>query len=84
MKRFPVAVPEGLSLTHTHNVDDMAGVAEIVFSCSIPYQKGLKITFEEPDMSVKLPHYYQMTIELYPERTAITSYSENQLKKFSQ
>jgi len=83
MKRFPVAVPEGLSLTHTHNVDDMAGVGGNSFFLSIPYQKGLKITFEEPDMSVKLPHYYQIDYRTYPERTAITSYSENQLKNLA-
>lgn len=33
MKRFPVTIPEGLSLTHTHYVDDMGGVGEIVFFC---------------------------------------------------
>lgn len=83
MKRFPVTIPEGLSLTHTHYVDDMGGVGENSFFLPIPYQKSLKITFEEPDMNIKIPRYYHVNYRTYAEGTSIKSYSDDQANELS-
>ena len=81
MKRFPVAVPEGLSLTHTHYEDSMEGVGGNSFFLPIPYNKSCKVTFEEPDLTRKVPRYYHINYRTYPEGTPVISYSEKQVLK---
>ncbi len=78
MKRFPVEIPKGLSLTHTHYVDDMAGVGGNSFFLPIPYQKSLKITFEEPDINVFIPRYYHVNYRTYPEGTKVRTWTEEE------
>jgi len=62
MKKILFCCPEGLSLPIPYVMIWLAW-AEIFFSCSISLPEGLKISFSEtPDMSVKLPHYYQIDL----------------------
>lgn len=75
MKRFPLDVPEALSLTHTHYVTEMDGVGGNTFFLPIPYQKGCKITFEEPDITVKIPRYYHIGYRSYPEGTKVKTFT---------
>lgn len=75
MRRFPMEVPEGLSLTHTHYVEAMDGVGGNSFFLPIPYQKGCKITFEEPEITVKIPRYYHIGYREYPECTSVETFS---------
>lgn len=75
MKRFPIDVPEGLSLTHTHYVTAMDGVGGNSFFLPIPYAKSCKITFEEPDINVFVPRYYHINYRTYPEGTLVETFT---------
>ncbi|MBP3483033.1 MAG: DUF2961 domain-containing protein [Alistipes sp.] len=75
MRRFPVDVPEGLSLTHTHYVDAMDGVGGNTFFLPIPYAESCRITFEEPDITVKIPRYYQINYRTYPAGTSVRTFT---------
>lgn len=75
MKRFPLNVPDGLSLTHTHYDSAMNGVGGNSFFLPIPYAKGCKITFEEPDINVKIPRYYHIGYRQYEEGTKIRTFT---------
>lgn len=75
MRRFPVDIPVGLSLTHTHYADDMGGVGGNTFFLPIPYAESCRITFEEPDMSVKIPRYYHVNYRTYPAGTKVRTFS---------
>lgn len=75
MKRFPLNVPAALSLTHTHYVTEMEGVGGNTFFLPIPYQKACKITFEEPDINVKIPRYYHIGYRSYPEGTKVKTFT---------
>lgn len=78
MRRFPIDIPKGLSLTHTHYVDDMGGVGGNSFFLPIPYSKSIKVTFEEPDLNVKIPRYYHINYRTYPEGTKVRSYTHDE------
>ncbi len=78
MRRFPVDIPKGLSLTHTHYVDNMNGVGGNTFFLPIPYEKSLKITFEEPNIKVFVPRYYQINYRTYPEGTKVRTWTKKQ------
>lgn len=75
MARFPITVPDGLSLTHTHYDKSMGGVGGNSFFLPIPFSKSCRITFEEPDMNVKIPRYYHIGYRLYPEGTKVKTFS---------
>ncbi|MBQ7195262.1 MAG: DUF2961 domain-containing protein [Bacteroidales bacterium] len=75
MRRFPANVPDGLSYTHTHYEESMDGVGGNSFFLPIPYAKSCKITFEEPDMSVKIPRYYHINYRTYPEGTPVKTFT---------
>lgn len=75
MKRFPVEIPEALSLTHTHYVTAMDGVGGNSFFFPIPYSKSCKITFEEPDINVWVPRYYHVNYRTYPEGTDVKTFT---------
>lgn len=75
MKRFPLDVPEGLSLTHTHYVTAMDGVGGNSFFLPVPYGRSCKITFEEPDIDVFVPRYYHINYRTYPEGTDVRTFS---------
>ena len=81
MRRFPASIPEGLSYTHTHYDDAMEGVGGNSFFLPIPYAKSCKITFEEPDMSKKIPRYYHINYRTYPEGTKVITFTLNDLEK---
>ena len=75
MKRFPLDVPEGLSLTHTHYVTAMDGVGGNSFFLPIPYSKSCRITFEEPDINVFVPRYYHINYRTWPEGTDVKTFT---------
>ena len=81
MKRFPIEVPGCLSMTHTHYVDAMDGVGGNTFFLPMPFAKGCKITFEEPDITVKIPRYYHIGYRSYPEGTKVKTFSLAQARK---
>jgi len=81
MKRFPLEVPGCLSLTHTHYAEAMDGVGGNSFFLPIPFAKGCKITFEEPDITVKIPRYYHIGYRMYPEGTVVKTFSLAEAKK---
>lgn len=81
MKRFPMDVPAGLSLTHTHYVTAMDGVGGNSFFLPIPYSKSCKVTFEEPDINVWVPRYYHINYRTWPEGTSVETFTlENAAK----
>lgn len=84
MKRFPIDIPAGLSLTHTHYVPDMNGVGGNSFFLPIPYSSSCKITFEEPDITVKIPRYYHIGYRTYPEGTKVRTFSLNEAESLSE
>ena len=65
MARFPIKIPIGLSLTHTHYAEAMEGVGGNTFFLPLPFEKACKITFEEPDINVKIPRYYHIGYRTY-------------------
>lgn len=75
MKRFPLDVPAGLSLTHTHYVTAMDGVGGNSFFLPIPYSKSCKITFEEPDINVWVPRYYHINYRTWPDGTDVETFT---------
>lgn len=75
MKRFPIDIPPGLSLTHTHYVDDMTGVGGNSFFFPIPFAEGCKIIFEEPDITIKIPRYYHIGYRMYQEGTSVKTFT---------
>ena len=83
MKRFPLDVPEGLSLTHTHYVTAMDGVGGNSFFLPIPYSKSCRITFEEPDINVFVPRYYHINYRTWPEGTDVKTFTLEDAGKLS-
>lgn len=83
MRRFPIDVPAGLSLTHTHYVEEMNGVGGNSFFLPIPYAKSCKITFEEPDITVKIPRYYHINYRTYAADTAVRTFSLKEAERLS-
>ncbi len=83
MKRFPIEVPAGLSLTHTHYVTAMDGVGGNTFYLPIPYSKSCKITFEEPDIDVFVPRYYQINYRTWPKGTKVETFSLEKAKSLA-
>lgn len=84
MKRFPIEIPEGLSLTHTHYEEAMEGVGGNSFFLPIPFAKSCKITFEEPDITVKIPRYYHIGYRIYPEGTSVKTFTLKDAKALSE
>lgn len=80
MARFPIEVPAGLSLTHTHYEEAMNGVGGNSFFLPIPFGKACKITFEEPDMNVKIPRYYHIGYRMYAEGTKVKTFTLKEAK----
>lgn len=83
MKRFPIHVPDGLSLTHTHYVSSMDGVGGNTFFLPIPFAKGCKITFEEPDITAFVPRYYHIEYRMYEEDVSVKTFSIKEAKALS-
>ena len=75
MRRFPADIPEALSLTHTHYTEAMDGVGGNTFFLPIPYSRSCMITFEEPDITAKIPRYYHINYRTYPEGTEVRTFS---------
>ena len=91
MRRFPVDVPAGLSLTHTHYSEDMGATGGNTFFLPLPYAKSLKITFEEPAVGGGGPRYYHVNYRSYPEETKVRTWSveetlalKNKMEKVSE
>ena len=91
MRRFPVDVPAGLSLTHTHYSEDMGATGGNTFFLPLPYAKSLKITFEEPAVGGGGPRYYHVNYRRYPEETKVRTWSveetlalKNKMEKVSE
>lgn len=82
MKKFPIDVPAGLSLTHTHYEEVMEGVGGNSFFLPIPFAKGCKVTLEEPD-DVWRPRYYHIGYRLYPEGTSVKTFTLREAKALS-
>lgn len=80
MKRFPLDVPDGLSLTHTHYQREMGGVGGNSFFLPIPFANSCKITFEEPDITKKIPRYYHIGYRLYPQGTSVKTFTIKEAK----
>lgn len=79
MDRFPAALPDAFSLTHTHYVKELEGVGGNTFFLPIPYAESCKVTFEEPDMSVWLPRYYHVNYRTYAPGTKVKTFTMDQL-----
>lgn len=75
MKRFPLTVTPTLSLTHTHYKVDIEGTGGNTFFLPIPYAKQLKITFEEPDYTRKVPRYYHIDGRRYGDGVSVRTFS---------
>ena len=75
MARFPIKIPIGLSLTHTHYAEAMEGVGGNTFFLPLPFEKACKITFEEPDINVKIPRYYHIGYRTYSEGVRVKTFS---------
>lgn len=80
MCRFPIEIPSGLSLTHNHYVSDMGGVGGNSFFLPMPFANGCKITFEEPDITAKIPRYYHIGYRMYPKGTSVKTFSLQEAK----
>ncbi len=80
MKRFPMDLPEALSLTHTHYDPAMEGVGGNTFFLPVPYAQSCRITFEEPDITVKIPRYYHIGYRKYAEGTAVKTFTLKEAK----
>lgn len=74
MRRFPAAVPDALSLKHTHYEEKEDGVGGNTFFLPIPYSKSCKITLEEPDENFR-PRYYQINFRTYPKDVKVRTFS---------
>lgn len=83
MSRFPFEAGEALSLTHTHYVDEPSGKGGNTFFLPIPYARSCKITFEEPDYSVKIPRYYHIGYRIYEPSTAVETFSISQARRLA-
>lgn len=81
MKKFPMEIHEGLSLTHTHYEAELEKVGGNTFYLPIPYQKSCKITFEDP--VEKAPRYYQINYRTYEEGTEVETFTLAEAKKLT-
>lgn len=71
----------GLLQTHTSYEKGVRGGSTLFLP--IPYAKGCKVTFEEPDGAVGIPRYFQINVRRYKERTAVETFSDKAINKLS-
>jgi hypothetical protein len=69
----------GLLQPHTNYTPEGKGGSTLFLP--IPYAKGCKITFEEPQGIASVPRYYQITYRKYPEGTIIETFTHKVAKK---
>ncbi len=77
---FPIDVGKALSLKHTHYDKDISKTGGTTLFLPLPYSKSCRITFEEPDYSVKLPRYYQVCYRQYKMDTSVRTFSLRELQ----
>ena len=78
MKRFPLDVPEALSLTHTHYETDLDGVGGNTFFLPIPFAKGCRVTFEEETPVADFPRYFHINWRAYEPGTKVRTYTQTE------
>lgn len=83
MSRFPIPVGEALSLTHTHYENDIDKVGGNSFFLPLPYAESCRITFEEPDYTVKIPRYYHIGYRSYDEGTSVKTFTMKDANRLS-
>ena len=76
MKRFPLDVPEALSLTHTHYETDLDGVGGNTFFLPIPFAEGCRVTFEEESPEADSPRYFHINWRAYAPGTKVRTYTQ--------
>ncbi len=75
MKRFPLDVPEALSLTHTHYEKDIDGVGGNTFFLPIPFAEGCRVTFEEETPDADSPRYFHINWRAYAPGTKVRTFT---------
>lgn len=75
MKRFPMDVPEPLSLVHTHYEDAMDGVGGNTFFLPIPFAESCRITFEEETPDADSPRYFHINWRAYEPYVKVRTYT---------
>ena len=83
MARFPISVGEALSLTHTHYENELDKVGGNTFFLPLPYARSCRITFEEPDYTVKIPRYYHIGYRSYDDGTPVKTFTVKEAKRLS-
>ncbi|MBQ8046550.1 MAG: DUF2961 domain-containing protein [Prevotella sp.] len=81
MSRFPLSAGASLSYNHTHYKNTLEHTGGNTFYLPIPYARHLKITLEEHDPSVRVPHYYQIGYRTYIQGTKVKSFSLDEMRQ---
>ena len=81
MKRFPLDVPEALSLTHTHYEESIDGVGGNTFFLPIPFAKGCRVTFEEETPDADSPRYFHINWRAYEPGTKVRTYTQAEAER---
>ena len=75
MKRFPLDVPEALSLTHTHYESGIDGVGGNTFFLPIPFAESCRVTFEEETPDADFPRYFHINWRAYENGTKVKTFT---------
>jgi len=80
MSRFPLLQGEGLLYNHTHYKAEPERTGGNTCFLPLPYARSLKITLEDNDPEMRIPHYYQVGFRTYEEGTPVRTFTLGEMR----